>query len=176
MFLLLPDNPCVAEVGVAQGLFSEEILKCWNPKKLFLVDLWESNSSFPGDAGSPQEWHNKNYIDANNRVREWFYKVAPMEMPVQFLRGPSVRMSQYIEDKSLDLVYLDACHSYECVMADLKAYMPKLKKGAVMAGHDFLNKADYGVYDAVMEFTKGRYEVYTIPENKTEDAGFYFIV
>lgn len=163
---LLPSNPIVAEIGCAEGLFSLEILQKWNPKLLYMVDLWESHPEFPGDAGSPQEWHTKNFEEAMQRVKGH---------PVEVLRGPSVAMAQYAKTLSLDCAYLDACHSPECVMADLVAWVPKIKKGGICSGHDFLNK-DYGVYDAVMEFTKGRYEVRTIPENKIEDAGFYFIV
>ena len=73
------------------------------------------------------------------------------------------------------MVYLDACHTYDCVTKDLQAWFPKVKKGGVMAGHDYLNKA-YGVYPAVWNFTSGgqMYEVFTLPEDKNEDAGFYF--
>lgn len=162
---LLPKNPIVAEIGVAEGLFSLEILQKWDPKLLYMVDIWESNGSFPGDAGSPQEWHNKNYKEAMERVKGY---------PVNVLRGPSVGMAQHVvKDGSLDLVYLDACHSFDCVTADLKAWLPKLKKGGVMAGHDFLNK-DYQVFEAVEQFWK--IGIHTIPENSNSDAGFYFIV
>jgi hypothetical protein len=69
---------------------------------------------------------------------------------------------------------LDACHTYEAVLADLNAYLPKLKKGGIMAGHDFLAK-DYGVEKAVYEFCKQKnYEVNTIPELSDENASFWF--
>lgn len=164
---LLPSNPIVAEIGCAEGLFSLEILQKWNPKLLYMVDLWESHPEFPGDAGSPQEWHTKNFEEAMQRVKGY---------PVEVLRGPSVAMAQYVKDGSLDCVYLDACHSVDCVTADLKAWYPKVKNGGIIAGHDYLND-DYGVYAAVTSFTKSINEwPIIINENKREDAGFYFIV
>ena len=40
-------------------------------------------------------------------------------------------------DGELDLVYVDGDHRYEAVLADLKVWLPKLRAGGVMAGHDW---------------------------------------
>lgn len=165
LYKLLPKKPTVAEVGVAEGFFSADMC-AWGLTKLYMVDLWESNSSFPGDAGNPQDWHNKNYEAAINRVKGY---------PVEILRGPSVGMSTLIKNGSLDLVYLDACHSYQCVTDDISCWLHKLKKGGIMAGHDFDNE-DYGVRQAVQDYCRNRYNIQTIVEDKSEDAGFWFQV
>jgi hypothetical protein len=162
---LLPENPICAEVGCAEGLFSADILR-WPAGKLYMVDAWETLDT-TGDGASPQEWHDKNYSDAMKRVE-------PYKENVEVLRGVSWEMANKVEDESLDLVYLDAGHSYECVKRDLAAWFPKIKKGGVMAGHDYENNS-YGVKRAVVDFCKGRFDVNSIPENKMEDAGFYFI-
>ena len=81
-------------------------------------------------------------------------------------------MFHSVPDNSLGLLYLDAGHDYDSVMGDLVTWYPKVVKGGVIAGHDFLNPA-YGVNRAVMEFAQS--EVFTISENKNEDAGFLFI-
>lgn len=162
---ILPVNPACAEIGVAEGYFSAEMLS-WGGS-VIMVDMWETNKLYPGDAGSDQNWHNKNYQDAKNRVAKYGDKAT-------ILRGPSIAMAQHVADGSLDLLYLDACHSYQCVLADLQEWFPKVKSGGIIAGHDYLNGA-YGVFQAVQEFTRGRFTVITIPENKDEDAGFYFV-
>lgn len=41
-----------------------------------------------------------------------------------------------IRDASLDLVFIDADHSYEWVKKDIAAYKPKLKPGGWLTGHD----------------------------------------
>lgn len=154
-----------AEVGVAEGRYSAEILS-WGVPKLYLVDIWESKPFF-GDASSPQEWHDKNLRVTKENVNDYLDKVV-------FLKGLSVDMANQIPDESLCFVYLDACHTYEAVLADLNAYLPKLKQGGIMAGHDFLCK-DYGVEQAVHEFCSSRnYEVNTIPELSPENASFWF--
>lgn len=55
------------------------------------------------------------------------------------------------EDNSLDLVFIDADHSYESVKRDIIAYTPKLKSTGKLTGHDI----DYpGVNKAVTELIK----------------------
>jgi len=57
----------------------------------------------------------------------------------------------FIEDCSLDLVFIDADHSYDWVKKDIAAYKPKLKKSGWLTGHDI----DYpGVHKAVTEIIK----------------------
>lgn len=157
----------VVEVGVAEGRFSLDILK-WGIPRLYLVDLWESTPTIWGTASYPDEWHNKNFEMAQLLTRDYQDKVV-------FLKGPSVEMAKQVPDESLGMCYIDACHSYECVLSDLEAWYPKVKPGHIIAGHDFLQQ-EYGVRKAVLEFTKKNkiFEVLTITENKTEDAGFYF--
>lgn len=51
-------------------------------------------------------------------------------------------------DESLDFIFI-ACHSYQSVKDDLKAWYPKLKKGGCIAGYDYSLS---GVGAAVNEF------------------------
>lgn len=64
------------------------------------------------------------------------------------LRMPSLEAAPRFEDRSLSLVYIDADHGYESVRADIAAWLPKVRPGGVIAGHDFNMP---GVHRAVRE-------------------------
>jgi len=51
----------------------------------------------------------------------------------------------------LDFVFIDANHSYEHVLADLKLWVPKVKSGGLIMGHDWWSKFP-GVIIAVTEY------------------------
>jgi len=175
---LLPKNPVIAEVGCAEGLFSKDLLDA-GAGLLYMIDNWGHIPGVKGDGNFPQEWHDKNYADAMNRVKPYAKIFKPLgEERVVVLKGLSTQMAVHIPDKSLDMVYLDAAHYEDGVIADLKVYYPKVKPGGIIAGHDYLND-DYGVKSAVHYFVnhlikKGT--VLTIPENNARDASFYFEV
>lgn len=164
---LLPDNPVTAEIGVAEGLFSEHILKNWKPLLHVMVDLWEHIPSATGDGNFPKDWHDNNYKEVLERVK-------PFGETVEIHRGLSWRMSQHVPNESLDLVYLDAGHYYDAVMKDLEAWYPRVKKGGIVAGHDYANK-DYKVFEAVQDFIKEKnIEVHLIAEDHWSNSGFWF--
>jgi hypothetical protein len=164
-----------AEVGVAEGNFSRDMLAA-GMTMLFMVDNWARILNQKGDASHVSSWHDLNYQKAQRQTLQWSNNR-------KLMKGLSVEVAAKIPDESLSLVYLDADHSYEGVMADLKAWFPKLVKGGVMAGHDYLNP-DYGVQHAVKDFIQQLRlagaavffgDIYVIPENNYEDASFYFI-
>lgn len=167
--LELLDNPftsIVAELGCAEGNFSRDLLTA-GVGQLVMVDNWGTIQGVTGDGSFNQGWHEKNYYDAME-------KVSSHGDNVKVLRGLTTEMASQVQDNSIDLLYLDAGHSYEAVMADLKAWYPKVKDMGIIAGHDYLNPA-YGVNKAVEEFVNNYTEIHTIPEEKDEDAGFWFV-
>jgi predicted O-methyltransferase YrrM len=68
----------------------------------------------------------------------------------------SVEASKTFEDKSVDFVFIDAGHTYEEVVEDIKSWLPKVKKGGFIGGHDYYRdppgKEQEGVHNAVHEF------------------------
>jgi predicted O-methyltransferase YrrM len=83
-------------------------------------------------------------------------------------------MAVHVPDESLDCVYIDCCHEYECVKKDLDAWMPKVKKGGIVAGHDVTNNM-YGVRQAVDELTQRLKIKWTLIPEQGWDASFYFV-
>ena len=58
--------------------------------------------------------------------------------------------ASHYKDGSLDAVFIDADHSYESVRKDIDAWLPKVKIGGYIAGHDFTPVYE-GVIRAVTE-------------------------
>jgi hypothetical protein len=67
---------------------------------------------------------------------------------ITILEGDSAEMAANIPDGSLNLCYIDAAHDYDSVRADIRAWLPKVRKGGVFAGHDALHEP---VQKAVVE-------------------------
>jgi hypothetical protein len=65
--------------------------------------------------------------------------------------GDSARSASLFPDNSLAFVYIDACHLYDAVTADVRAWLPKIQPGGIIAGHDYTNKRFPGVKEAVDE-------------------------
>ena len=49
----------------------------------------------------------------------------------------SYEISNLFKDNSYDFIYIDADHKYESVIKDVELYLPKLKKGGIIGGHDY---------------------------------------
>ncbi|MCP4632147.1 MAG: class I SAM-dependent methyltransferase [candidate division Zixibacteria bacterium] len=62
--------------------------------------------------------------------------------------------SRLFNDNSFDVVFIDACHQYEKVLDDIKAWHPKAIK--IVAGHDFHSAP--GVKQAVLEYYETNFE------------------
>lgn len=153
-----------AEIGVAEGRFSSEILS-WGVSKLYLVDIWYHDEDMKGCANFPQDWHNENLISV---------KEIAKDSRVVILKGYSNEMSNQVDDDSLSFIYVDGDHLYEGVKSDLVHWFPKLKCGGVIAFHDYL-APEYGVQRAVKEFVNDRFKIVIIPELSIENTGAYFI-
>jgi hypothetical protein len=163
-----------AEIGVAEGNNSRDMLE-WKLEDgrpavttLYMVDRWKENPEQFGDAAMPQDWHDKNF-------RQVQHKIKPHGTRAIILRGDSVEMADQVPDRSLVLVYIDADHTEPGCFRDLRAWVPKVKKGGIVGLHDFLNEA-YGVRKAVEAFCANNFKIHIIEEDKPEDAGAWFRV
>jgi predicted O-methyltransferase YrrM len=58
----------------------------------------------------------------------------------RIVRGFSVEVAATVADASLDFVYLDANHEEAHVRADLEAWVPKVRPGGIVSGHDYTPK------------------------------------
>lgn len=131
----MPKGAVCAEVGVAQGYYSDKILKIVQPQLLYLI-----------------EFDSQYCMDLERRFRTQIEAGI-----VKILQGDSVEMIKQLEDNTLDFVFLDATHDYEHPKAELNAVQKKMKANGYIMGHDYTRfsmweGAQYGVIEAVNEF------------------------
>lgn len=53
------------------------------------------------------------------------------------------------DNEIFDFIFIDGNHYYTYVYEDIFNWFPKLKKGGIISGHDYVEKPNYGVIQAV---------------------------
>jgi hypothetical protein len=119
--------------GRSAAFMAVEIHNSRKSITLDCVDTWLGNEDHyrPGPFFEPMlEGQDALYL-------EFMRNIAPVSHIVRPVRAHSHLASSLYEDGSLDFVFLDADHSYEAVMRDIASWLPKVRAGGVLAGHDY---------------------------------------
>ncbi len=125
---LYDDRERYLEVGSFTG--TTAILACRaNYDEVICVDTWSGGSD-------PSDWVNDLYSQTGEDVYETFLRNVK-GLQVKPLRMSSLAAAKTIEDGSVDVLFIDADHSYQATLADIKAWLPKVKSGGVLCGHDY---------------------------------------
>lgn len=143
MYLLVPDNGIGAEIGVCKGINSMSLYLATRPKLMYLVDIWtdETPDKVEWPKGNmPALWY-ANHYDLVNK----FFHSEISENKVKTIRGFGSDFLSGLKDNSLDWVYLDSNHNYDCVSIELELSVKKVKPGGYIMGHDYYcNVTDFG--------------------------------
>lgn len=118
-----------AEVGVALGIYSKQLCTRNPELHLLCVDNWAAYPAFPPDNPAMTQ----EQMDA--RFERARLRLVPLNVTIA--RMSSVAAAATVRDGSLDFVYIDASHILPDVIADLAAWTPKVRRGGIIAGHDF---------------------------------------
>jgi hypothetical protein len=138
-----------AEIGVANGSFSQQILRA-SPKSLLLVDPWkhQDHSVYPAEDNA----------NIDDKALEKIYKKVRSSFSgdkrVLIRKDFSKNVALQTEEESLDFVYIDAIHTKEAVLEDMKAWWPKVAPGGWLCGHGYSGKHGKEVTTAVHDFLK----------------------
>jgi len=141
---------CV-EVGVFRGRNARAVLQQRPLCDMLLVDPW-------GDNGNEDRWANSKDARANEPIedREKHFEFTKKHVAwagdrVTIQRTVSVEAAKGVDDDTVDVVFIDAEHTYDGVKEDIEAWWPKVKAGGWIGGHDY-SKRWGGVRTAVDEF------------------------
>ena len=153
----LPKGGRVAEIGVYTGDFSDRIYQQTVPMELHLIDPWEHQEREDysrDDSNVPQEQADQHY----QQVLDRFAPQIECEV-VKVHREYSANAVTQFPDGYFDWIYIDALHTYEACLEDLRLYAPKVKANGFICGHDYANHPgarhmDFGVVEAVNQFVR----------------------
>lgn len=89
--------------------------------------------------GSPTEKvHLQDKEIVNGTLYETFLKnIRPLRAFIGVIRDNSEDVPQHLSDSTIDFLFIDGDHTYEAVKRDIKLWLPKVKKGGVISGHDY---------------------------------------
>ena len=110
----------IAEIGVNRGInVANWLTLCPQIEKAYLVDTDNNHGIDIGDLIHKKVWNKCEYRTCGS---EKAAKLVP---------------------NKLDIVFIDADHSYEAVKEDIQLWYPKIRKGGIICGHDYME----GPYD-----------------------------
>ncbi len=121
------------EVGVYAGAsityLAKQLVARGTPFELYAVDLWDQVNT-------------ETDYDRTVEITVWNAFMARIEHEgvsghIRILKKESSHAAANFDDGSLDFVFIDANHTYEHVLADIKTWMPKMKPGGLFSGHDY---------------------------------------
>lgn len=126
-----PDNPVGVEIGVDHGETTRYLLRhCKQLCHLYAVDPW---------------------IHRDSR-----YEIVKQQLSrydnCTLIRKTSHEAACEIPDE-LDFIFVDGNHSFKGVLSDLRDYVPKIKSGGLLTGHDWTCvRSDFGVVQACEKY------------------------
>ena len=135
----MPKHGLAAEIGVAFGDYTREIMARTAPSRLFLIDAWATDR----------------YRDGLENIRsEWADAISCGKIVIE--QGLSTEVLARLPANTFDWVYIDTNHTYETTLEELELCSGLVKRNGLIAGHDFctgnvIDAVPYGVIEAVME-------------------------
>jgi len=135
-----------AEVGVAEGDFSEYICKTINDGHLYSIDSW--GSELNEDPRGKLIGLNL----AKSRYKEAKEKLSKYNCSI--IKDISMSAVLAITKESLDYVYIDGNHTFDFIMQDLIEWGKRVRSNGIISGHDYYHFRWSGVVEAVEIYTK----------------------
>ncbi len=169
-------SPTVVELGVLKGKNAQAMYDLLNPKKMLLIDSWSSRATNEYELiNSHRDWVDQPdkysfYYGGSLKSQETFDRLYDETCSkfinatkVEIIRMETLEAINELKRRSIEevqLIYVDANHSYEKVLDDLMFYKPFLdKKFGCFQLNDCCHsmagvRQNLGVLEAAQKFCK----------------------
>ena len=120
------------EIGTYKGrsaaFMGVEIINSDKPITFYTVDHFKGSAEHNNLADLYVEaWNNLAPLAKASKARVRVWSID------------SITASKNFKDNTLDFVFIDGSHDYDSVVADINAWFPKVKKGGILAGDDYVD-------------------------------------
>jgi hypothetical protein len=126
--------------GKSSAFMAVEIINSGKNIKFDCIDLWGGNN-VDGSQNNPND---------NSLYDLFLNNMKPLEDYYKPFRISSYEGAKLYKDNSLDFVFIDANHSYEPLKQDIQVWLPKIKKGGIISGHDYIPH-EHGAFPEVIK-------------------------
>jgi hypothetical protein len=129
----LPKGGTIAEIGVAYGGFSLELLEQLQPTKFHAIDTFGIRPDKP-------LWKNTEFSESRKTHQEFFEErfeshIAAGQLVVH--KGFSWDVLQSFPEEHFDYIYIDGAHSYESVVKDIEQAIRTIKREGIIQFNDY---------------------------------------
>lgn len=144
---LLPSGITMVELGSFCGISMEVFIRSEKIKIFYTVDKWEVHdeiespkliTNFMVDGIFFKDWQEVETMW--DKMAESLKSIAQ----IYKIKNDSAQTSSQFTDKSIDFVYIDANHDPDKVTLDITSWLPKIKLGGYIGGHDYRIIKDNG--------------------------------
>jgi predicted O-methyltransferase YrrM len=158
----IPENGIVAELGTFLGRSAVAWAASAPTATVHCIDLWPDKSWFEGLKGPPPRGDPTLY----NRSIGYDGSFRVITEPYKNIIGHKGNTHDQWDFGELDLVFVDANHKHESVLADLVSWSKKLRPDGLLCGHDFCYYPRLrGVMSAVTTFAHNHKFHLFVPAN-----------
>lgn len=124
-----PSGSTFVEIGSWKGKSSAfmavEIANSGKQIDFYCIDTFQGSIEHQNNPELPMLY---NIFKSNMKPVEGYYRD---------LRMPSLEAVSKFQNESIDFVFIDGSHEYQDIKDDINAWLPKVKRGGVLAGHDY---------------------------------------
>jgi len=122
----------ILEIGSWQGRSSKAMAAALPPTgTLYCVDDWRGEQSTPVDAHELRGAFMSHLMLEIIQGKVIQYTASSQHLARMLQTGWLNILTQY------DLIFIDGSHDKASVMADIRAYLPYVRPGGILAGHDW---------------------------------------
>jgi hypothetical protein len=134
------ENPIGVEIGTAEGYTTEYLLTMLPELRLTGVDPYQPY----------EDWNGDKNLNKETEYQAFQRRIARFGERYNHLLMTSDEAVEGFGNRLLDFVFVDGLHTYDQVLRDCQNWMPKVKWGGVLCGHDYNRIED--VRKAVNDF------------------------